>query len=148
MVRLDLEKLKQEWQQDSEIDDINLDREALRQPKLHSKWLDCLTKAKIKLYKVEKELIEARAKLTEYYNGRMTKEELAALGRTQYLHKTPLKSELEKLLDSDQIVVDINQKFYYYNTIVEYATSVLGAIRDRGFSIKSAIDFRKFLAGN
>lgn len=145
---MDLEKLKQEWEIDSDIDDINLDREALRQPKLHCKWVDYLTKSKIRLYKVEKELTEARAKLTEYYNGRMTKEELAALGRSQYLHKTPLKSELERLLDSDQIVIDINQKFYYYNTLVEYCTSVLGAIRDRGFSIKTAVDYRKWLAGN
>lgn len=145
---IDLAQMQKEWEEDSEIDDINLDREALRQPKLHSKWVDYLTSAKIKLYKVEKELVEARARLTEYYNGRMTKEELQALGRPQYLHKTPLKSELERLLDSDPIVVDINQKFYYYNTLVEYATSVLGAIRDRGFSIKTATEYRKFLAGN
>lgn len=144
----ELEKLQTEWAADSEIDDINLDREALRQPKLHQKWIDYLTSSKIRLYRTEKELTEARSKLTEYYMGRMTKDELNALGRTQYLHKTPLKSELEKLLDSDKIIIDINQKFYYYNTLVEYCTSVLGAIRDRGFSIKSAIEFRKFLAGN
>lgn len=144
----ELEKFQREWAVDSEIDDINLDREALKQPKLHQKWVDYLTSAKIKLYKTEKELSEARARLTEYYMGRMTKDELNALGRTQYLHKTPLKSELEKLLDSDPIVLDINQKFYYYTTLVEYAQSVLGAIRDRGFSIKTAADYRKFLAGN
>lgn len=144
----ELEKLMEKWKEDSTIHDVDLDREALNQPKLHCEWLDILTKFKIKLYKIERDITEKKAILTEYYMGRMTKDALTKLGRGQYLHKTPLKSELEKLLEADELVIDLMQKFYYYTTIVEYATSVLGAIKDRGFSIKNAIEYRKFIAGN
>lgn len=143
-----LEELIEEWNEDSVIDNKILDHESLKQPKLHAKWVDRLTKNKIKCYKIEKELVEAKATLTKYYNGLMDKEELDKLGRPQYQHKTPLKTELERLLESDQIVLDIKQRYYYYSIMLEYCEDVLKAIRDRGFAIRTAVDWQRFVAGN
>jgi len=86
--------------------------------------------------------------LTRYYNGLMDQEELKELGRPQYQYKTPLKTELERLLESDQIVLDIKQRYYYYTILAEYCEDVLKAIRDRGFSIRTAVDWQRFVAGN
>lgn len=145
---MNLEELIEDWESDSTIDSTILDHESLKQPKLHSKWVTRLTKNKVKCFKIEKELAEAKSMLTRYYNGLMDQEELKELGRPQYQYKTPLKTELERLLESDQIVLDIKQRYYYYTILAEYCEDVLKAIRDRGFSIRTAVDWQRFVAGN
>lgn len=145
---MDIDALIADWESDSYVDRAKLADESLRQANLHSKWLDRLTRYRIKGFKFEKNILDLRAILTEYYNGRLSKDELSEIGRDQYRGKTPLKSELEKLIEHDKDMVDLMQKVYYYKIMEDYCTSVLGAIRDRGFSIKTAVDFIRFTDGN
>ena len=52
---MDLEKILEMWNRDSEIDEINLDTASKDAAKLHSKYLDILSVNKLKLKKKEAE---------------------------------------------------------------------------------------------
>lgn len=142
-----LETLMEEWNRDCVVDETNLDSEALSQGKLHSKWLNYLSSYKMKALAIQKKQNETRVLLSRYYNGHMTKTELESIGRPQYLHKQPIKSELERMIAADPLFADTQQKYEINIILAEYCEEVIKAIKDRGFNIKNAADWRKFIAG-
>jgi Recombination, repair and ssDNA binding protein UvsY len=136
-----------EWKSDCTIDDQHLDDEALRTANLHQKYLDLLTFYKIKVFAFDKELLEITRVRTKYYNGQMTKDELTFYNWEQYQFKTPLKSELERLLNSDPNIIKITDRAEMYKLCFAYTEEILKSLRDRNFQIKHAIDWKKFQAG-
>ena len=147
MKPLTLEQLMQEWEKDSQIDEHNLDRESLKQGNLHSKWLNLLSTYKMKALVLQSKINEIKMQLSRYYNGHMTKDELADFGRPQYQHKAPLKSELERLTEADPLFIQAKERFEINLVLAEFCESVIKCIRDRGFSIQAAIEWKKFVAG-
>jgi hypothetical protein len=144
---LQLEELMEQWKVDSTIDHSHLDTSSIRTANLHQKYLDLLTKYKIKIFALDKKYLEMKGLRSRYYNGQMTKQELSDNKWEQYLYKTPLKSELERLLETDPYLLEIKDKTSYFTFCFEYCEEVLKALRDRNYQIKAAIDFMKFQAG-
>ena len=142
-----LEQLMSEWNSDAKIDDVDLDRESLRQGILHSKWLNYLSSSKMKALALKSKMNEVKGLLARYYNGYLTADELKEIGRDQYRHKQPIKSELERMIDADPLYVDLAQKYEINLVLAEFCEEVIKHIRDRGFNIKNAADWRKFEAG-
>ncbi len=145
---LNLDELMEAWQQDSTIDHNHLDTASLRTANLHQKYLDLLTKYKVRIFALDKKYLEMKGLRSRYYNGHMTKPELEEYGWEQYQYKTPLKSELERLLETDSHLLSIKDRTSHYTFCFEYCEEVLKALRDRNYQIKAAIDFMKFQAGN
>lgn len=142
-----LEELMEQWKVDSTIDPNHLDTSSIRTANLHQKYLDFLTHYKIKIFALDKKYLEMKGLRSKYYYGQMTKAELTQYGWDQYPYKTPLKSELERLLETDTILLDYKDKTSYYTFCFEYCEDVLKALRDRNYQIRAAIDFMKFQAG-
>lgn len=145
---MSLEDIQDNWARDCNIDPLKLDLESVRTPNLHQKYLDQLTLYKMKIFNIEKKYLEAKGVRSRYYNGQMGKEELKEYGWEQYQYKAPLKSEMERLLETDPILLDMKEKISYYTFCFEYAEDVLKALRDRNYQIKAAIDFMRFQAGS
>lgn len=145
---LTMEELMEEWKKDSIIDRDHLDTASLMTANFHQKYLDLLTHYKIKIFALDKKYLEMKGLRSRYYNGQMTKSELAEYGWQQYQYKTPLKSELERLLETDQYLLNIKDKTSYYTFCFEYCEEVIKSLRDRNYQIRAAIDFMKFQAGN
>jgi len=144
---LQLEDLMEQWKVDSTIDKNHLDTASIRTANLHQKYLDELTQYKIKIFGLDKKYLEMKGLRSRYYNGQMTKQELIDYGWDQYQYKTPMKSELERLLETDTHLLEIKDKTSYFTFCFEYCEEVLKALRDRNYQIKAAIDFIKFQAG-
>jgi len=136
-----------EWKQDAIIDPLHLDDASLRTANLHQKYLDLLTNYKIKIFALEKKYLEMKGLRSRYYNGQMTKEELSKYGWDQYQYKTPLKSELERLLETDDHLLTLKDKSSMYTFCFEYCEEVIKSLRDRNYQIRAAIDFMKFQNG-
>lgn len=145
---LNLEDLMAEWKNDSTIDHSHLDTASLRTANLHQKYLDFLTKYKVRIFALDKKYLEMKGLRSRYYSGQMTKLELEEQGWSQYQYKTPLKSELERLLETDSYLLQIKDKTSHYTFCFEYCEEVLKSLRDRNYQIRAAIDFMKFQAGN
>lgn len=139
-----LDVVKKEADQDLEINDLDLDESLLDIPKKHSKWVSYLTDETINL----KELysLKERVKLErwKYYTGKQTDEYVAKNG---ILHEKILKSDVDKYLSADEKLVLINDVVSVQKALVEYIERTLKEIGNRGFHIKSIIEWRKFTSG-
>lgn len=142
-----LETLKDEWEKDCKIDRDNLDEASIRTANLHQKYLNILTDYKLRLFKLEKEFLEMKGIRSRYYNGQLTKDELQQHNWQQYQYKTPLKSELERLLETDDNLLNILDRESYIKICFEYAEEILKSLRERNWQIRNAIEFIKFQAG-
>jgi hypothetical protein len=144
---LHLDELKNNWAIDSIIDSNRLDEASIRTANLHQKYLDVLTDYKLKIFKTDKEYLSMKGIRSRYYLGQLTKEELNQHNWQQYQYKTPLKSELERLLETDDILLNILDRQSYLKICFEYCEEILKALRDRNWQIKTAVEWKKFEAG-
>lgn len=142
---MDIEELKKTWETDSYIGE-DLGAAAIQGSSLHSKYLNILINAKLRLTKVEHEIAELKATKSKYFRGEMTKEELTEKGWKQWQYKT-LKSDIGELIDADADFQKYAARQSYIKNIIYFLESVLGAIKNRNFEIRAAIDWQKWRAG-
>tara|TARA_B100000131_G_scaffold256022_1_gene250680 strand:- start:667 stop:1110 length:444 start_codon:yes stop_codon:yes gene_type:complete len=138
-----IDEIIESWKQDSVIDDVDLDREALKIPNLHAKYLRLLFEQRVKLRSLQGKRKELKRVLGEYYRGDLNNpEDLTEINREPW-GKTVLKNELNDYVDGDREMVDLNTKIGYYEEVVSVLEEILKALNNRNFQIKNAIDWRR-----
>ena len=58
-----------------------------------------------------------------------------------------LRTDVDKYIESDDELIKAKQKKEYLTTVVDYLDKTIRQISNRGFTIKNAIDWRKFTSG-
>jgi len=144
---MNIEQLQEMWGVDCQIDDDRLDKEAVRTPNLHSKYLNILIANKLKLAKVKADYNTLRQAKFRYYRGEMGKQELIEFGWEQWQGAKPLKNEMDEFLSGDPVLNKEFMKVEYLSAIITFSESILGQIKSRDFQIKGAIDWKKFISG-
>lgn len=144
---MNLQEIQAEWEKDCKIDQTNLGRSAGLIPELHSKYLKALTHHKLSLRKAQSDLIRMRKQKGRYYRGEMSKEELADYGWEQFLNRTPLKNEMEEVLQSDDDIIRLVDKVDYLQTVVYTLEQIMRSINSRTWDVKNAIEWQKFTNG-
>ena len=138
-----IDEIIESWKQDSVIDDVDLDREALKIPNLHAKYLRLLFEQRVKLRSLQGKRKELKRVLGEYYRGDLNNpEDLTEINREPW-GKTVLKNALNDYVDGDREMVDLNTKIGYYEEVVSVLEEILKALNNRNFQIKNAIDWRR-----
>lgn len=133
--------------EDMEIDDLNLDLESLKTPQLHSKYLNILHDESLVLHKATIEQKELRRLKWEYYLGKLDQETLDEKGWQPFGLKI-LRTDIDVYLESDKDLLRLEARVYYLKEKVKYIESVLQSIGRRGWDIKSAIEWKKFMSGS
>ena len=77
---IDLKKVHEMWQEDSTINNNQLDETSRQTPKLHSKYLQLWSTAKLELRRTEFEQKKLLKEKWLYYNGKMDQETLQQKG--------------------------------------------------------------------
>ena len=142
-----LEQIYDMWKTDSNISD-ELDIEVLRVSNLHSKYLNILSESRSKRRAYELERRKIISHLRDYYSGLATEEVLSIISREQYRGPKILKSELNDTIELDAGVINLDVKKAVCLEKETILTDIIRAINNRGFHIKSAIDWRKFTSGS
>ena len=142
-----LEEIQKLWNRDREIDIAELAIESVRIPQLHDKYLKIYIDERIKLKSLEFELSKMVRLKNDYYSGRMAQEDLEKLGWEPFLGKI-LKGEMHSYLEADEDVFRIKTKIVMMEEKINYLDSIVKMINNRGFQIKSAIDWIKFKSGS
>ena len=142
-----LEEIQELWNRDREIDIAELAIESVRIPQLHDKYLKIYIDERIKLKSLEFELSKMVRLKNDYYSGRMAKEDLEKLGWEPFLGMI-LKGEMHSYLEADEDVFRIKTKIVMMEEKINYLDSIVKMINNRGFQIKSAIDWIKFKSGS
>ena len=140
---MDLEKLQEQADKDLKINDTELDLESLKTPQLHNQWIKHLTKYKLMLSRAETEYSVMKKDKWEYYTGKAD----ASVYAEKPFDLKILRTDIDKYLDSDIDLQKQKQKVDYLSTTVDFLDRTIRQISNRGFTIKNAIDWRKFTSG-
>ena len=102
-----------------------------------------LTKYKLMLSRAETEYNIMKKEKWEYYTGKAD----ASVYAEKPFDLKILRTDIDKYLDSDIDLQKQKQKVDYLDTAVEFLDRTIRQIGNRGFTIKNAIDWRKFTSG-
>lgn len=141
-----LEDILELWSADCNVDRTELGEEALKIPKLHHKYLRIYTEERLSLRKMEEERRELVKLKHDYYRGILPEEDLKANGWEPF-RLSILKSDIPMHLEADQDVIKFNLRIALQQEKVDTLESIIKSISNRGFLIKSAIDYEKFKVG-
>jgi hypothetical protein len=141
-----LDEILDMWAEDCRVDRTELGDEALKIPKLHSKYLRCFTEERLTLRKLEEEKREMLKTKHDYYRGVLPEEDLKANGWEPFQYSV-LKSDIPMHIDADQDIIKMNLRLAMQQEKVDTLESIIKSISNRGYLIKSAIDYEKFKVG-
>ena len=144
---MNIEQLQEMWDADCQIDDNFLGENSTATPKLHAKYVKLLVNVKLKHTKLSSDYNILRKNKFRYYRGELSRDELTERGWQQWQGVKPLKNEMDEFLTGDSELNTMKVKIEYLETMIYYLESVLGQIKARDWQIKSAIEWKKFLAG-
>ena len=131
---------------DLKIDGTELGDESTRIPQWHGKYINIYHDESLVLRKLEADYKTLRKQKWEYYNGKLSQEELNALGWEPFGHRI-LRQDMDIYMDSDADMVRIVSKIEMQRAKVDYLDSVIKGINNRQWVIRNAIEWRKFMSG-
>ena len=140
---MNLEEIQELVDKDLKINDSELDLESIKTPQIHNKYMKLLTKFKLMLSRNESEFHIIKKQKWEYYTG---KADPSVYAETPFNLKI-LRQDVDKYIDSDEDIIKLKQKSDYLNTVVDFLDRTVRQISNRTFTIKNAIDWKKFTSG-
>lgn len=143
---MNIERIREMAETDLKMDGTELADESVRIPQLHGKYLNIFHDESLVLRKYEADYKVLRRQKWEYYSGKMSKEELTALGWEQFDHRI-LRQDMDVYLESDVDLLKIQTKLDMQRQKVDYLDSILKGINNRQWVIRNAIEWRKFMSG-
>jgi len=143
---LNIEQIVNEWNKDCKIDETELGSESAKIPQVHNKYLKIYMGERIALFKLKSETKKIKRTLLEYYLGELDQEELDQLGRQQF-YKKLLKNEVDVYIESDDMMIGANLRLGMQDEKVAYLDSIIKNINNRGFQLKTAVDWARFTTG-
>lgn len=144
---MNLNDLLNEWEKDTKIDRTEPGKELLKLPGYHSKYMRIMFDAKGKLKAINNELAKEKKFRFEYYNGwHNTNKELLQEKGLEVI-KIQLKSEVDRYIDSDEVIIKLTDKKEYLEQVVKACEYIIQELKNRNFSLRGHIDWEKFVAG-
>ncbi len=134
-----------EWEKDSRISD-DLTLESLKIPQLHSKWMKFLMREKNELVIIQRAYYKMKRLRWEYYNGTIDHNVLDKMGWEPFLQKI-LKPDLPMWLDSDKELGELKDQRTRKEQLISSLEQIIKQITERQWTIKNAIEWRKFEMG-
>ena len=144
-----LEDIQELWTSDCVLDDLQLDVESTRIPELHNKYFKIFSDEKLRLVKHESKMKELSKLKWLYYTGKLDKDSLDRLEWEPFELeiKTRNKLDLDRFLNSDKDMIEMQEKIEYQKEKINYLESIIKTVINRNFLIKNIIDWRKFTSG-
>lgn len=140
---MDLEQIQLDADKDLKINDTELDLESLKTPQLHNKYMKHYTKFKLLLVRTEDELKTLKRNKWEYYTGKAD----PSVYQLKPFDLKIMRTDIDKYLEADEDIQKLTQKVAYLVTVVDFLDKTLRVIVNRTFTIKNAIDWRRFTSG-
>lgn len=140
-----LQQLLDQWDLDSIMDPTEPGKEILNIPKLHAKYLRILIKHSALSKSTDQKLISLKKEKLDYYNGRMSQEELEKRGWKPF--KFILKTDIKEYIDADKEILELTRIKSIHDEMVTCCQSILREINNRSYALKSYIDWEKFIQG-
>jgi|TARA_A100001234_G_scaffold39231_1_gene31571 hypothetical protein len=141
---IDLDKLQEMWEKDSQIDPDNLHDESLKIPQLHSKYYTIYNTITLLREKARKNYNTVKLERHNYYTGKAPAEVYV---EDPFPYKVRDKEALQRYMEADEKLNTINMKIRYHDTTLKFLEEIIKTVANRTFQIKNAIEWQKFQAG-
>jgi hypothetical protein len=141
-----IEEIFEHWNEDSQIDRTELGDESLKIPKLHHKYYQIYVNERMLLRKFEHELKQLKLEKYEFFS-QGPNEETQAKGWKLPAKGIILKTDIPMYMDADSDIIQICLKIGLQQEKIEFLDSIIRSLNNRGYNIKSAIDWQKFTMG-
>ena len=141
---MNLDDIQSMWEKDSQIDKDNLHDESLKIPALHAKYHELFNNILLLRKRAEQQRKNIRHERYEFFSGKADPEVYV---ETPFPKKIRDKDTMQKYMDADENMKNINLKIDYYETQMNYLESILKQINNRTYQIKNAIEWNKFISG-
>lgn len=147
---MNIEQILEMWKEDSIIDDLKLDDTTIKMARIHSKYLELLTIAKMRRKKKDLDYKTLLKDKWLYYGGKLSQVEIDALG-WEYdpfagLNK-PLKGDMNYYYDADTDIQKAQAGLEYDKVLIETLEEIMSTIRWRHQNIGNIIKWRQFESG-
>lgn len=141
-----IEELQAEWDKDTQIDRTELGQEAIKIPQLHSKYYKIYSTSRLQLRKWESEFKVLKLEKYEFYTMGPT-EDTEEKGWKLPPRGAILKAEVNNYIDADPDIIKASLKIGLQQEKIQFLEDIIKSLVNRGFQIKSAIDWEKFKVG-
>ena len=141
---MNLEKIQEMWEKDSQIDPDNLHDESFKIPQLHSKYYTLYNTITLLREKARESYAKVRLERYNYYTGKATAEVYV---EEPFPYKVREKDAIQRHLDADDKMNKIDMKIKYYDVMLKFLEEIIRNISGRTYQIKNAIEWNKFQAG-
>ena len=140
-----LDDLLEMWRADSEIDRTEPGKELINIPKLHSKYLNILSRHRLLSKESEFKYNKMKRLKWEYYTGKLDEDQLKQYGWEPFPYV--LKAEVNNYIEADD---DINKRMAIktmHEEIVDVCGSILKELNSRTFQLRDFIAWERFIQG-
>ena len=151
-LRNKFEQLKTDWTEDSHVDfqfknksyTADLAQLALDIPYQHNKYLNHYTDISQIKTSLEFEIRKLIRNKREYYGGEADAKTYA---EKPFGGKISTQDKMKVYVESDDDVINLEAKIKYLDQMLYWLDQVMKQISNRGFQVKSAIEWEKFING-
>lgn len=146
---MNLEMILEMWKEDSVINEHLLDQSSIDTAKLHSKYLELISNAKLRLKKAELDYEKLLKNKWLYYNGKLSKQEIDDFGweYDPFNGLKVLKGDMDYYYNADTDIQNKQAKIHYIKTIIDTLKEIIDNIKWRHQTIKNIITWRQFTSG-
>ena len=146
------DKLKEDWAEDSHIDfqfknkqySADLAQVALDFPFCHNKYLNHYTDISQIKTSLEFEVRKLVKEKREYYGGEA---DAKVYAEKPFGNSIKTSEKMKVYLESDQEIINLEAKIKFLDQMLYWLDQVMKQISNRGFQVKSAIEWEKFING-
>jgi hypothetical protein len=128
---LDFDKLSQELQEDTKVDELNLLQKQLTLPAIKHKWVSRLIEQKRYLNNLQRKKKLAKTIV------------LSSLSENNNIPPGLPKAALEKKIENSESIQKIDQDIEETSLLIEYLEKVEGIFRSMTYDIKNIIDITR-----
>ena len=140
-----IDELLSEWATDSKIDRTEPGKALIDIPKLHSKYLNILSRNKLLCKESEFKYSKMKKIKWEYYTGKLDDDQLQKHGWEPF--PFVLKSEITTYFESDEDLNRLTAQKMLHEEIVDVCQSILKELNSRTFQLRDFIAWERFIQG-
>ena len=151
-LRNKFDKLKTDWNEDSHVDfqfknkqySADLAQLALDIPFQHNKYLNHYTDISQLKTSLEFQFRKLVRDKREYYGG---ESDAKVYAEKPFGSRISTQDKMKVYVESDDDIINLEAKIKYLDQMLYWLDQVMKQISNRGFQIKSAIEWEKFING-
>ena len=151
-IRNKFDKMREDWSEDSAVDfqfknkqySADLGQLALDIPFQHNKYLNHYTDISQIKTSLEFEIRKLVRDKREYYGGEA---DAKVYAEKPFGGRISTQDKMKVYVESDDDVINLEAKIKYLDQMLYWLDQVMKQISNRGFQVKSAIEWEKFING-